>query len=312
MARTPWSMPAALAPEHGTTVSLRYDGRVSYRDDGHAAQARADALARELDEERRRRERAEEEAAALGRENQALSDQVAHAESSAPARARRQLAELTARAPATDEPRRGAPVAIDRRSPRARKVRLAHSAGGLASVDPAAILTWSLPAGLVLGVAVACTPAPDIAFAMVAPGTVAVLLLAWMWARATGLSRIMSWTETRPYQVRGLTTALAQPPVINEWVKDPDAHTTLKLDLHFDGSPPANLREILVAVDPELSVRGTMAERPSPVSRSETGRSRYRLDHNGATMSWLKRLDREALSPLHHAHGLAAVDIELR
>ena len=297
---------------------------MSYRDDHEAAVARADALSRQLHDERRKREAAEAALAERSEETAALREELDRREPPAPApdpeatAAARRLEALAARgpqpapAPATPAPE---PRPTDaRQSPRARRRRVARSADRFVAME----LDTVVPTAFGVGAGVCLLTAlvlPKYVSVSVMLGTYAAVFLAVTIGRLTGAWRVERWAAARPYRLTGLKDALAVPPPST--TRERDGHRELVVRLAFEASAPPSLTRMIHAFDPtirwELTGDGAVLHLPSP--RTEAPR-RYNwnrvADQNHAVLRWFRRLDRTLLTDLHHAQGLREVAVTLR
>lgn len=149
-----------------------------------------------------------------------------------------------------------------------------------------------------------------------AAGTIVALLAALEVFARLRLAHVERWSRSRPYALRGYPAVLGVRPRRRDVsdVGTPDGHVSLRLELDFEGTPPAHLDNVLRAFDAELRRDGpTSWARESPVT---TRRSKHgtRLDHadtNWAVHRWVVRLDRSVLSDLRFVTPLAAATIVL-
>jgi len=299
---------------------------VSYRDDHEAAVARADALARQLDDERRKREAAEAALAERAEETAALREELDRREPPSPAptpgpeaeAAARRLEALAARGPQpAPEPVAPAPETRPtdaRRSAWARRRRVARSADRFVAMELDTVVPTAFGVGALGGLLTALV-LPKPASVIVMFGSYTATFLAVTIGRLTGPWRIRRWIASRPYRLTGLMDALAEPPPSKK--RERDGHSELVLHLAFDAAAPPSLTTMIHAFDPairwKLTGDGALLHLASPRTekprRGDWGRM---ADHNHAVLQWLRRLDQAVLADLHHAHGLREVAVTLR
>jgi hypothetical protein len=273
---------------------------LTYRDDRDAAHARADALERTLDEERRKREELEAALAERDRDLSSVREELAREQASPEAVARRKLDAVKARgaaravAPTSAPPPSSSPDGAGWE----RRLRVARSADWLVALHPVAVFSATLFGLAIMSiVTLNLLPAVDGTAEWVGLALV-VLVVAASYLTARG--RITAWAASRPYVLTGLIAALEKPPT---------RVTDIVLTLRFVTAAPPDLVAILTSFDPELTVSAGTARRR--IERTPWGRGGVDHQHH-KVYAWLRRCDREVLVPLHRAHGLVEVGIRLQ
>ena len=265
---------------------------MGFRDDGDAARARADALARELDETADELAAAQAELASLREEK----SQRAAAEAKLA-----KLAKLAGAAPrAEPEPR----------APDAEPTKLEQKFGALTRQGQQgqrmlAIFISVLASFFVVGAYV------------LAPLWVAALSLglvlafdAWLIHRSrpevslarahAAIEEVRGWVRTRPYTLHGC------PELVARYAGD-----TLVLKLEFADEPPTDLEAIVRGAGGEVIERGWVAFEFGTMEGTHTNpdgssvRTEYMVPMRG--LERLRELDPKLLTPLAEAHALEEV-----
>lgn len=159
------------------------------------------------------------------------------------------------------------------------------------------------------------------------------------------LAREYAWVDGLPYELTGYPELLAVKPrtTVHDSMRDmhdrmfehfgsslgrrsdnddgdgrldhSNGHGYVLVTLHFAGDEPRDLDAVMRGFDDSLERRPSRRFRgTSPVTQRHTksGASTFTEDTNAEVRKWVRRLDRDVLQPLHRAHALTRVDLELR
>lgn len=318
---------------------------MGFRDDGEAARARAEALARELAERDAQIEtlkaELERKRAKLREVEEEASPVAESAENTE--RARRALEALKAKnaehareREAKAKTEHTAEQSVEQAEAKEREARLLRSSSVWGDVDLIGLLPLAgLPA--FWGILYFGVSGRPLYAALLPVGLVlavfAVKLWGQDWARRVA-RREEEWARSLPYALDGYPEALAVRPASGGSTffhkLDGDEHRILSIELELaDGTVPADLGAIMTGFDPELGTsnpllkddddwfharESRLVEEPNVFLRlSPVTTSRHSVeDHNRAVRDWVRRFEREVLRPLHARRPLARVTVRLR
>lgn len=316
---------------------------MGFRDDGEAARARAEALARELAQRDAEIEalkaQLEQKKAKLREVKEKSSPLLESAEKAERAQqALEALKEKNAEHARTREAAEAEKQTAEQlKEARERQMRLLKSFSSWADLDLFELLSLvvALPGFLAFFFCfwVEDVLYPVLIFVGLVLGVFAAKFCGRHWAGRIA-RREEEWARSLPYLLEGYPEVLGIRPSSRVSIffhkLDGDEHWILSVELEFaDGELPADLGEIMTGFDPELGTSNplfkdykwfseessdTFVEKPNVFNRLSpvTMRGDSVEDHNRAVRDWVRRFEREVLRPLHARHPLSRVTVRLR